>query len=209
MSAPTSGQAAVAAATPDTQIIKQSIALRAKYRTGPGPEPQIMTMPPYLVVPHPKNRGGDPVVSLRTKELVQFIAKSGCDPSEARSCAIAVESMPITAPPIRGRLATKTRDGGDERVSFQKHFERQTASDPDMAKKLDGVEAVLGTLSHSHLNCSLRNIRAGMLGCLCGQPGQTCGCGVKPLLDDKGCYSLAALRKSDDQWANLVEMGIP
>ena len=80
-----------ASAGPDVQVIKQSIAYRAKYRKGQGPTPCIKMFSPALAVPHPKNRGGDPVVSMRTRELGNFIAREGNDPMEAASSAVAVE----------------------------------------------------------------------------------------------------------------------
>jgi len=47
-----------------TQIIKQNLCFRAKYRVDPK-----KVISPLSVVPHPKNRGGDPVKSLRTMQL--------------------------------------------------------------------------------------------------------------------------------------------
>ena len=125
------------------QVIKQSIAYRAKYRKGQGPTPCIKVFSPALAVPHPRNRGGDPVVSMRTRELGNFIAREGNDPMEAASSAVAVEGH-----------AGKTAADGD----FQSHFEGQVAkTDPDMA----------ATLSHGHWNCLARNITAGKQGCAC------------------------------------------
>ena len=65
------------ASNPGTQIIKRSIAYRAKWRADQGePSPTYTTMAPLTVVPHPKNRD---VCSLRTKELVGTITKDACD----------------------------------------------------------------------------------------------------------------------------------
>ena len=55
-----------------TQKIKQSICFRAKYRVDPK-----RVMSPLLVVPHPKNRGGDTVKSLRTMQLVATVVVDG------------------------------------------------------------------------------------------------------------------------------------
>ena len=130
------------------QLIKQSIALRAKYRKGQGPAPCIKLLSPALAVPHHKNRGGDPVVSMRTRELGNFIAREGHDPMEAASSAVAVE----------GHAGKTHADWG----TFQSHFEGQVAKkDPDMAAKINGITAVIGTLSHGHWNCLARNITAG------------------------------------------------
>ena len=127
------------------QLIKQSIAFRAKYRKDQGPAPCIRIFSPALAVPHPSNRGGDPVVSMRTKELGNFIAREGHDPMEAASSAVAVETR-----------------AGAGCGSFQIKFEGQVAKkDPDMAAKINGITAVIGTLSHGHWNCLARNITAG------------------------------------------------
>ena len=132
-------------AGPDVQVIKQSIAYRAKYRKDQGPTPCIKVFSPGLAVPHPRNRGGDPAVSMRTRELGNFIAREGNDPMEAASSAVAVE----------GRA-------GADCGTFQINFEGQVAKkDPDMAAKVNGITAVIGTLSHGHWNCLARNITAG------------------------------------------------
>ena len=156
-------------------------------------------MAPSLAVPRPKNRGGDPVVSLRTKELAAFVAKAGCDVVEAKSCAVAVEAP---------NAATRGSGGG---VTFQEAFERQTAKDPDMAKKIDGIDAVIGTLPHSHFNCVLRNIRSGSPGCTCGSPGVTCACDntLKAFLTAEGNYDCDALKRFDESWGELVDHGMP
>ncbi len=78
----------------DNKLIKKSIAYRAKYRLDQGPTPTMQVFSPALVVPHPKNRAGDPVKSLRTMELGQTVGKDGCDPVEANSTAVAVEEQP-------------------------------------------------------------------------------------------------------------------
>ena len=102
-----------------------------------------------LVVPHPKNRGGDPVKSLRTMQLTAIIVE-GYDPIEANSNAVAVEDKPVVA---------------GQSVFFQTEFEKQVSPDPDMAAKGSGMVATMGSLSHSHLNCCLRNILCGKKGC--------------------------------------------
>ena len=67
----------------DPQIIKRSIAYRAKYRAEGGEEPFFKNYSPLQVVPHPTNRGGVPVTSLRTKQLIGTIVKEACDDVEA------------------------------------------------------------------------------------------------------------------------------
>ena len=77
----------------DTQMIKKSIVFRAKYRLEQGPGPTYRVLSPLIVVPHPRNRGGDPVRSLRTKELSGAVVVDGCDPLEACSNAVAVQEQ--------------------------------------------------------------------------------------------------------------------
>ena len=52
---------------------------------------------PLSVVPHPKNRGGDPAKSLRTMQLNGTVTKEGYDPVEANSNGVAVEQKPAVA----------------------------------------------------------------------------------------------------------------
>ena len=197
------GDGAMASSTrdkPDVQVIKQSIALRAKYRKGQGPEPWIQTFSPVLAVPHPKNRGGDPVVSKRTKQLSGHITTEGHDPVEASSSAVAVEAHEYRKHPEWG--------------TFQDHFTSQVkGKDPDMADRINGIQAVIGTLSHSHNNCLSRNMSSGQSGCDCGAfsrgDGATkCTCLCKAILNDKGCYCLVLVRARDVTWAEHAEKGI-
>ena len=79
----------------DTQIqmIKRCIAWRAKYRLEQGPGPTYRVLSPHIVVPHPRNQGGDLVKSLRTKELSRTGLVDGCDPLKACSNAVAVQEQ--------------------------------------------------------------------------------------------------------------------
>ena len=77
----------------DTQMIKRSIAFRAKYRLEQGPGPTYRVLSPQIVVPRPRNQCGDPVKSLRTKELSGTIVVDGCDPVEASCNAVAVQEQ--------------------------------------------------------------------------------------------------------------------
>ena len=78
-----------------SQVIKASIALRAKYRLDHDrATPTLVRWAPALAVPHPKNRGGDPVKSSRTVQLSGDLVKDGFDPIEADSNAVAVEQNP-------------------------------------------------------------------------------------------------------------------
>ena len=135
-----------------SQVIKASIALRAKYRLDQDrATPTLVRWAPALAVPHPKNRGGDPVKSSRTVQLSGDLVKDGFDPIEADSNAVAVEQHPDAQ--------------ADE--GFQAAFEKKILVDPDMAAKVSKICAIGGTLSHSHLNCCLRNMAVGARGCEC------------------------------------------
>ncbi len=83
----------VAVMADSTQVIKRSIIFHAKYRLEQGTGPTYRVLSPQIVVPHPRNRGGDPVKSLRTKELSGTVVFDGCDPLEACSNAVAVQEQ--------------------------------------------------------------------------------------------------------------------
>ena len=132
-------------------IIKKSIAYRAKYRV------TSKQISPLFVVPHPCNRGGDPVKSLRTKQLSGNLVTDGYDPTEAQSNAVAVEQKSDGSPHMRWK-------------SFQDHFANNVQLDPDMAWKGEGIIATTASLAHSHLNCTNRNVICGKNGCECPEP---------------------------------------
>ena len=99
-----------------TQIIKEIIAKRAKYAKG------SMQLFPWHVVPHPKNRGGQPCKSLRTKDLVGKLVKEGFGPMEANSNGVVVEQLPA--------VAGDSRVGTEEQPTFQISFETTTKATP-------------------------------------------------------------------------------
>ena len=174
-----------------TQKIKQSICYRAKYRVD-----SKKVMCPLLVVPHPKNRGGDPVKSLRTMQLTATVAVEGYDAIEANCNAVAVEARPAVA-------------GGCEQY-FQDEFEKKAKPDPDMAERGSagylGMQALVGSLSHSHFNCCMRNILCSKKGCECNKT--MCECGSLPILDQNRNYSLEKLRDHDAEWAQQCSSGL-
>ena len=180
---------------PDTQVIKQSIAYRAKWRANPQiTSPTFKTVPPPLIVPHPSNRC---VTVLRTKQLNGEIVQHACDVEEAQNSAVAVEENPDLAP--------------DSEFSFQKKFEAR-CGDPDMATFIPRHFAVGGSLSHGHLNCGMRNIIVGKIGCECprlhGDGVHVCRCRAKPILNSAGAYSLGKLQARDQPWHDLCLTGL-
>ena len=196
----------------DTQIIKVSLAYRARFgmRTEeflPTEEgPHIVVFSPGLVVPHPSNRSGDPVRSMRTKELSGTIVVDGCDLVEATGNAVAVQEIPEAERKARARDARKTQ---------QASFEEQIKADPDMARRLNEISATAESLSHSHLNCVMRNLIAGKRGCDCprgdeekargdGEKKNDCTCQALPILNGVGNYDLGKLQKHDNAFSTYA-----
>ena len=197
----------------NVQIIKQMICLRAKYRKGSAEDgPTILSaISPSLVIPHPENRGGDPVRSLRTKQLSSQVSVDGCDVFEANASAVCVEEHPSQAEGV-GILRWQ---------SYQDNFEKQVAADHHIAKSVNGIRAGFGSLSHSHFNCLMRNMLMSMKGCECKEGGShetsshgdgdevpSCECKNRPLLDEQGRYSMERLEQHDTSWATLCHKGI-
>ena len=138
-----------------TQIIKRSICFRAKYRVREKKRKNL----PWLVVPHPKNRGGDPIKSIRTKQLTGTIAVDGYDPVEANSNGVVLQEKPV----VTGK--TVLLEIGKRR-SYQQIFAGKLNCDLEIAEKdVSSLEAKFASLSHGHLNCTFRNIQAGKRGC--------------------------------------------
>ena len=117
--------------------------------------------------------------SIRTIQLSGTIARDGCDILEANANAVAVED----------NLA---------KPKFQLHFEEQIKFDPNMTKKLGNISVAIGTLSHGHFNCTMRNMLGGQKGCECGstvvegtaKEKPQCKCLCKATLDMEGRFSM-------------------
>ena len=76
-----------------TQIIKRSIQYRVKYRVPGGKKKHG----PGLVVPHPNNRGKDPMAPTRLRELGGTLALEGYDLIEANTNGVAVQQKPASS----------------------------------------------------------------------------------------------------------------
>ena len=76
-------------AAEETQIIKISCVYRAKYEVA-----KEVYISPLRVVPHPLNRGGDPVKVRRCRSITKDIAMYGCDVNEAEQNAVLIGSPP-------------------------------------------------------------------------------------------------------------------
>ena len=148
----------------DVGLIKQALCFRAKYRYGQMDRPYMLKLHSMLVVPHPRNRSGEPVKSLRTRELSGTIAKDGADADEANLAAVCI--MDLDGPPPRQRSDTPL--GSPRWRSFQQQFEKQVELDSEMATSWPGFpRANFGSLAHGQLNCKGRNAICGEKGCAC------------------------------------------
>ena len=76
-----------------------------------------------------------------------------------------------------------------------------------MAKRILCIPAVAGSLSHSHVNCSMRNIVGRKRGCECPMQ-ETCKRNHRVICDDQGMFSLALVKAKDEDFAQLCENGI-
>ena len=100
---------------PLTKVIKQMIAIRAKYKWK---EEESEKYWKFLdIAPHPKNRGCDVIKSARTRELCAQIFEDGLDPIEGSLDNLAVHA---------GRL-----DTGEIDPRFTKHYMENAGKDPD------------------------------------------------------------------------------
>ena len=145
-------------------LMKQSIAFRAKYRAGQGGTPTFLRVHPMHVVPHPRNRNGDPVRSKRTRDLSGTIATDGFCAIEASSNAVAVQEQHVE--PGEERLS---RNGNPVWRSFQSDFEEKIKMDKDMAAKACGIVAMIASIAKCHGNGAMRNILSGKKGRECGE----------------------------------------
>ena len=136
---------------------------------------------------------------MNTKALTAAICHDGWDVMEATRNAVAVLAMPA-----------QERDKRSVTSTMQSLYEEGIKFDPDMARGAQGVGAIAGSLSHSHLNCVLRNLLCGKKGCVCEVPVVTgCTCKSKPIMN-KNNYDLEKLRIHDNDWFRLTATtGLP
>ena len=150
-------------------IIKKSMVHRAKFL-----EEENTCFLPHEVVPHPSNRGGDDIKVPRLQSLTGSLACFGVDLVEANSNSVCVSVPPDAV-------------GGEP--DFQAAFEKRVICPDEMA--IDLMRAKVGSFSHSHLNCTLRNVISGKIGCRCersavAEGGNKCPCGNAIVCDAQG-----------------------
>ena len=182
---------------PDTRLIKQSLALRAKYITKREDLAGGMrNLYAWQIVPHPKAWGGEPIRSSWTKALAGDILYNGYDPREATVDSVVVEvAVDSTGAPM---------------TTFAEHFHANAGLDPDHYNDPDVVIGFAG-LNHNSLNLTERNILKGMPGCNCKARAFSlahCTCHAKPILEEEDgrrlVYSMSKLREVDKDWHSAI-----
>ena len=183
-----------------TMVIKKSCVFRAKFQIAVD-----LYIPPLQMVPHPMNRGGDPCKTLRCRSITSDIARHGCDVAEAEWNAVSIES-----PPDDGFAAVAEACCNPD---YDAHFAENAIDENDMCVK-HGLRIAGGSVSHSHLNCTLRNVQTGKVGCECSREPVVaggafqCNCGNACICDEKGRYSMAKIRARDPEWEQLALRGL-
>ena len=138
---------------------------------------------------------GEAIRTLRTKVLVAEILKAGYDSVEVFVDTVAVE--------------IDLDSSGCPSSKFSDHFKANTGSDPDHYSN-PGDKILFAGLSHNHKNVAERNMANGMPGCACEPPAisvEYCCCNATPILDDTCKYSMAKLKKADQDWYSDIVGG--
>lgn len=174
---------------PDTQFVKQSLCYRAKYLKCK------LYLSCSMLVPHPKNRGGDPIRAARAKALCGEIIHVGYLHSLATLDSVCVE--------------VDVDENGAYMSTFSDHFRANAGQDPDHWVGNENIR--YAGLSHNSKNLTERNMKHRMPGCACDPPApslEKCSCKAKPLLMDIGgqlVYDLDKLLQADKEWfTNLM-----
>ena len=155
----------------DSTIVRQAAAFRLKYR-----KLTKIRIPVIQIGFHPANGHGQPPSASRCISLLQDIVDIGFDSEEADNNAVCVEAMP-----------------GDQSIQ---QFNR-IAIDGDAAMApIEGGVIQYGSLSHSHLNQILKNLKAGA------------HAGIESICDSQGRLSLSKLRVKDSGFAAAVDGGL-
>jgi len=150
---------------------------------------------PGLLVPHPKNRGNDPVGPQRLRELGGTIVEVGYDWIEANTNVVCVQQKPD--------------DQAGTPYNFQREFSQALKGHHEIAEfGPGGMHAQKGSLSHSHLNCLFRNMLSGVVGCDCVGTARSCTCKARPILNGSGNYCMDLLQGHDKDWYTEVCSGL-
>ena len=183
-----------------TMAIKKSCAYRATFEVAVD-----VYISPLNIVPHPLNRGGDPCKVRRCRSITAEIARHGCDVKEAEWNAVMIETAP--------------RHNFDEveraccNPDYQAHFAENVLDTDDMCVNNE-VTVEGGSVSHSHLNVTFRNMQTHKVGCECSKEpvvagrALPCQCGNGCICDDTGRYSMVKIRARDSEWEQLTLRGL-
>ena len=152
-------------------MIRRAAAYRVKYGREGGP----IRIPIEQVGFHPRNRDGQPPNGSRCSELFKDILAVGFDAEDADSGGIVVEVRPG--------------------CTLIHEFNRDACDGDPFHAAMGGGCVSYGSLSHSHLHQSLRNIRGG-------------GHCTIPEVSEFGKHSLAKLRSVDPPFARAAETGL-
>lgn len=154
-------------------LVQASLVLRAKYRVSPGTTRII----PSMVGFHWANRGGQPVSSDHVASLASEILQNGFDPNEADNTAILVQESP-----------------GSRRI--HDYNVNSCSNQEGMLGVVDGQIIIGGSLSSSHLNQLLKNLRGGL------------SMGIASVEVSPGKTSMAAVQAHDKNLADYCQKGL-
>ncbi|MCP4241799.1 MAG: hypothetical protein GY772_14660 [bacterium] len=154
-------------------IMARAAAFRVKYRMSSA----LTRIPVEQVGFHPCNRDGQPPNGERCLELCRAILEMGYDACEADSAGVVVAAVP-----------------GSEEIL---RFNREACSGDDLLADVRVPFLGYGSLSHSHLNQIMKNIKAGVA----GRIPQICG--------RDGGFSVERLRAVDAPFASACDGGLP
>jgi len=136
------------------------------------------------------------MVPTRLRELAGDLVRDGYDVIEANTNGVAVQKP--------------------EARNFQEAWTASLNADHDIAEfGPGGTSAIIGSLSHGHLNCISWNMHAGLRGCECIEPtvvgkrkDMKCACKARPILDEDGNYSISLLEGHDRDWYLDLQTGL-
>ena len=155
----------------DAAIVRQAAAYRTKYK-----KQMKIRIPVIQIGFHPANGHGQPPSASRCISLLQDILDIGFDAEEADNNAVCVEA-----------------NRGDESIQ---EFNREAVDGIEAMAPIDCGVIQYGSLSHSHLNQILKNLKAGA------------HAGIESICDGDGRLSLSKLRLKDVGFAAAVDGGL-
>ena len=163
------GASAAAEQRSGSPIIRRAAAFRVKYRK------ERARLPVAQVGFHPANRNGQPPSSDRCISLLKDILQLGFDADE----------------PHHGGVCVEWKQGCHKLGTFN----AEAVEGNDRMAPVDPWSLKYGSLSHSHLNQILKNIKAGARA------------DIPSICDGEGRLSIRKLRAISPEFAEVVELG--